>query len=798
MIVFSENEYSFINYKDKVPTNFTTVISVSKITKQLVATPQVGANSVVIYANGKIVTNGSPMPGGVIYLQNDYVAIDYNSNTSFEIIISDSYKYKTCYSALWFTRHQSTPVCRALNVNPESLTFTADGSLVICPDAIFNCADSDYVCLENGEVIAEFGVKERTYFGLPMPYYFSVKNALAYIRHLKTSTYPYLARAKAVSGLRKDASISAMVSTCRDQMHKLQTLALDLSVAKEFMLPISDGALTSSRIASALGYEAWKSYLDNSQTVEEPIDHTVQRIILDSNAFDDILIQGISSDSLIEYLKSDELSRNILVLLNTDFEKLLQMYAQIYDYCKLQLAKGACSSLKAGLRTLLMNAKTLMSSLVPVKLKEKFRDEAWSNTRFHFIGDFDVRSDKLTFLDKLDLSDQTPLTGQQLLQYCIDTIIKYGADSELTNEDFAEIKRKAEEGSFETDEQMRQAFEKIDFLNPSAMFKGGNARQAVDSLSETVAETIHKMVSRLVTANQISASVTTDINRHGCPSVDLLLFSIDWTHTIELVRGTVVNVEDVYIDRHHCQIDFTITLKEFDAVLRNNIQRCSDRAWANVEESLRQTYFQAGMELTALSGWCDSGNSVSYAVGCKSTWHPSRNGWGHKNSTTKRFRLNCEVSNAFDVYLGYIGSEDGTDQSKYVSSLFEDAIQFTAAQNAFNRCKSLFESVKVNYETKAIGMLGDSYSGVVVSLGDMKYVAPLDQAYLKTLLALINGISDNYSRKNLQAFISQVNDLTGEFKNSAAVHYNKRESVMTAEGSTSVDAFIHYVYGGLA
>lgn len=794
MIVFNQDDYSFINYKDQI-NELTTLYKVNKITISNVDAPDLGTNYVMIWKTGKTLTSGSPKPGGKIYLQNEYAAIAYDDSRVFEIVYSKGYRYDSKFLQLKPTEHMSTPMARALLKKPNQLAFVNGGVLATYDDALLDGLQADYIAMDQGDVLAAFDVKEQTYYGLPYP----VENKEVDLCALGNSIKEQLTYqvGPAVQGLKKNSTLDAHISELRSAMYRYQRLDIDYTIATAYAKPVSSAFNENGVVNSALTLANARQYLTDKELAHEPLEGVLYGFVMNNDVFDHIIKQGINADDMLNYIYKDtQCHVNTVVLLNSEFQEIINYYNLMYNKNK---EDAACTALKRLQGDLTMLESTFnkyididSKAIIETFFKSK---PGFENASVSSEAKFSVTIPDLKVLNEMGIVP-TPdgSNAQKYVAKAQELIGKFSHDSTLTKEQLDSA------GESESSEGFDLPFINLDIVEKDR-FNSYQYALAYTALCEVIN-------AKLESLPVMSATIQADYKHNQSHD--------RWNNPF--TKGITINcfpealrfsADSFVIRQDGIYVNAKIRAPKYDSWLSY-----FQSEWENaLKEDVRKALEQMGFQDINFAGFnYDVGAGKGIAYGLCQMWEASRDFLeGQVNFKKCEFDLkfsmkvpigfqtqNVPISNDMKTVPRVFTFDSGAKIAKadLLRTEFANAVAKYAASAAYEICKPLFQNCKDNYQYIAIGSQGQTYDGVAVALSDLAKICAVDEKYIITLTTLIDEIPDQALKDALNTFRNQIQSIKASWRSVNPVYYVTKTDLEKAVPVTDTNAIIHYLFGG--
>lgn len=770
MIVFNQGQYNFINYKDQVEP-FKTLFGIKKIEKLEKPMPDVGNNCVVIYSSGEVHTAGAPYPGGIIYLQKDYVAINYSSdNVGFTVCVSNDYKYCDHYANIIPVRHQCTPLARGLKQTPSSFAFVKSGCLSMMADSHINGAQASFVAIEDGEVIGLFDVKAQHYPGLPMPLTSDLDQIITCANMLRKGTEGTFELGQPVTGLLKTPEIEGHITDLRSAVSQYKELSIDFDIASSFMMPASDADVVNGVVSSCLSKLIAKDYIKEQLESGQPVKDNISQVILDNDSILAFLQKDKFEDSLFDFINNDTFVESMVVVLTTEFQKILEHYNLIYLKTKEEVAHGALVSLKADL----IQAGEILGNKATEYFREKSRTIIRSKKGFNNVDlsvDFRLFV-KPTVLSELEAIDMTPTND--------------GSKAALFTETCERIVRGFSHGSVLRPGQDIDMKGKPPFINIKDLESFNLDNKIVATTIQKVDEYCDALARSIPDLPDVNLEYRVNMNKRSRLG-DCALKS-EWFITINpsavkfnVIRATVINGET------HARVQAIVP--EFDS----DVDSIAG-GFANKMKDMLREHFQRMAGFKSFKYHCDSRDKFNRGWADIFRNYSQAKPYG---GSPAQWRFEFDVVFACSKFTTINLKVDETDQTIKLATYVTSLIAQIAAQAAYDACKPMFEQLKENYEHQAIGFIGNGPDGIPCQISDLAYFAQVDEDYLNTLITLIDNIQDSYARNALLPFRNQISSAVAVWKTRKPIVYISKERVLSAAKVSDVNAISHYLYGGI-
>lgn len=806
MIVYSSNDYEFVNYKDEVK-KLTTLFKIISFKISHCEVPTLSNNYVVVWNTGTVQSGGSPKPGGTIYLQNDYVAISYTDTVGFDLVYSNGYQFNEHYLQVIPTNHYCTPMARVLMQPPTNFIFIKGGCVATYSDAPINGVQADYIALDCGEPIAAFGVKQRMYPCLPFPYKLPNTSKLAFISKVNSSQEAVMYHnVGECDGLVSSPALKSYIQTVRNNMASYQDFEFDIDKASGFGLPISDALLTDGLIFSALAPVVAKQYIADKEELKNDPSTDFKGLILSSQGLLEIITSGLDShENLYDLIKnSDKIPGSSLVLLNSEFNAILQLYNDTYRKYQKIASMAALKRMRSDATTLL-DTLGKMSPNVGVDvfnrlLDLQMRPGALKNTVLNpnlKLSFLDYMAPKLSVLswDPDNKEEEASLYTGRLQEY-IDFL---GNDCDLTDEEFDALATTSADDA-------EEAFS-IPLINTEKITKSPNESVILARLRATLINSLSDAVNKLVEKSNDTISTnncvwTTSGRYVKSPKGDvhvrmfdnqpfkLSFDSVAWTQ-----KGLLVNYTASchYIDMDMRKMMDTVRSKISEQVKSKLFSNATVNVW--LDRSICGCSTKAGdnrREFDRAKGW--DGVYVRTFIGGQFFI-------SNPLSVLSLTTVNDSINTA-SLEILYPGTltllEKNLVRVEQIKKKVISVINIFASNIAFELVGYLFESCKDRYEFQAIGCIGTNYDGIPCIIEELAYVTSASVEYVAGILRLIDeSPMDEELRAKLSVFRNQLAACHASYANIKPIYYLSKESVLQAPKSASENAFYHYLYGAI-
>lgn len=807
MIVFSQDDYLWLNYKDKV-SPLTCLFKINKVTIQNVETPLLSSNSVIIFKSGTIQSSGSPYPGGKIYLQNNFVAINYDPNlTGFEIVYSKGYRFESCYAQLSPLKHMSTPFARLMKQVPLSMTFVDNGTLAIFDDAKMNGLQADYYALDGGEIIAAFNTKDQTYFTLPLPpsydnhYWYGLADVLK-----KNGQDACMQYVPGVEGLMSDSSIKNHISENQARMARYEELQLDLEIAQSFIAPASDALVKQGTVNSCLSIENFRLLISDKIKRGEKTDDLLVGIVLNDEGFNSLIKNGFTGESLFEYvtLENSYIPSDALILLKSDFQTILDEYASLYDKFLLEQAKAAFGKMKADLYTLQNNINKVCGPAVLDKIKNVLKNSpTCANAE---VINKATPSWNISKISEMEIFEKTSEGGgHEWLEYCKQVIEMHGQDTDLTEEI---INQAVSKGDSE-----------LNFINPNLCLKGGQKsfiwHQAVESMMEKVYTLLDPLKKNLDSLHQqmFVQQVKKEKGRYWGLTKDE-----SWYYEPFNNKPFTGNITHITLNNTSIKFRLVLTSAQYDEEVTDDLDYIVNKMRDDVKSFLMKNL---GMVNVQFLGYYNP--YPAWRMWFKSRWKKYNDGWGGAGGTSgslgkksylqftfefeKDLRTNLASSGLKPadkvecIYgdINLIKPKERIANAKLIAALFTKAVKQYAANAAYDYCAPLMQNIKDAYEFNCIGTIGIGYDGVMVNMDDLAKISAIDEQFVDGLIKLIRETSniDIEVYNKLKTFEQELKGASAKWKLTQPIMYVSKNRLNQASRVQNKDAILHYLLGGI-
>lgn len=810
MIAYTEQDYTFLNYKDSVQ-SLTPLFKIVGYKKEHIEIPTLSDNSIIVWNTGKTVSTGNPYPGGRIYLQNDYAAIDYDKNkVGFELVISMGFKPNEKYTQILPTKNYSTALSRILCVPPTKLIFVKGGVIAEYPDAIVNGISADYIALDSGEPFAAFNVHSRTYPCLPFPNSLNTLKKLAFISRVYTSAENAMYHTvNAVDGLKTSPELKSYIQTCRQQMLQYESLDIDVNKACSFAAPVSDALLTDGLIFSALSTPIARAYIsDKEELKQDPSKDFCGLVLKEDHLVELICNPPEDFNSLFEYVKGAQyLPAGAMILLNSEFNSILALYNDTYRKYQKIAAMSALKRMKSDAA----QALNLLIEKSPSVIQDIF--DKYKNTKGFEImkgaslsteakfSAYDYMSPKLSVLswDPDNKEEDANIYKGYLSEY-IDFL---GNDCQLTDEEFDALANTPMDDAEEAFaiELIHLGLLKDD--SPDSILRIRLIATLINNVSG-----ILKRIAQLSKAKTINTSgcvytredrgryfprlnKNLDIKMFGDAPFHLSIKKITITNSVTLI-DYVASCDSIDMDMRKWMDDVKNRLtQEFrdkitigdltvNLTLSDSICGCSTQAWNNVRTFDRAKNWDGQYITTYVSGTITVLNTI-----------------GAINLTTVSDAINNDELRVY--YPEAIQKlTDNAIRVEQIKKKMSSVIDIFASNVAYELVGYLFESCKDNYEFEALGVIGTSYDGIPVLITELAYVSGVSVEYVNGILRLIDeSPMDDTLRNKLGAFRQSLLKASAVYQTAKPIYYLTKDSVNSAGKSANINAFYHYLYGAI-
>lgn len=808
MIAFSSGSYTFLNYVDNV-NSLTLLFKIVEIINKHVEIPALGKNSVIVWNTGKVETSGSPYPGGVIYLQNDYVAIDYDENKiGFSLYFSKGYKYNDFYHQLLPTHHYSTPLSRLLMVPPEELIFVKGGIIGKYPAAVVNGVDADYIALDEGEAFAAFGVKERTYPCLPFPNNVNDIRKTAFIANVinKAEGCMYH-KVGGVSGLKNSPEIKTYIEQCRTLMSQYEKFTVDINKASGFAAPVSDSLATDGLIFSALNPIVGKQYLNDKLELKQPINGLIPGLIFSEVDLLELMCNPVPDEDGLEnfILKYKYVPAGVTCLLNSEFNSILQLYNDTFIKYKKIASMSALKRMKSDVGIVLSKLKKISNSVLrDIVLK-------WANTNANPLMSAGINVDSLcefitydpyeAALSVLSWDPDNKEEDASLYTSKITSYMEYlGHDCSITDEEFDALANTPADDA-------EEAFA-IPLINTDAV---DNAQSVVRA--RLTASLLSQIIDGLMNINK-NGVVTTDSCVYTRENMGRYFPRINKNLDIQMFGGANFNISynKLTITNNCMVVNYHATCDSIDMDMRKWMDTCKTK----ITNAFRSVVGHGASDVTVSMYLSDS------ICGCSTkAWNNTRTFDRAKDWKGRYITVHLVGQITYPIAVGTINLptisdailnpnmsiyypelipilKEGDVNVQRVNKKVLSVIDIFASNVAYDLCGYLFEACKENYEFQAIGVLGTSYEGIPVLISELAYVSAITPDYVNGIIRLINeSPMDDVLRNNLAGFVNSLQKAVAIYANARPIYYLSKNSVLTAAKSDTNQAFYHYLYGAI-
>lgn len=795
MIVYNESSYSFVNYKDQV-NELTTLYKVNKITIENVNSPDLGTDYVIIWQSGNTSTSGSPKPGGKIYLQNEYVAIVYDNSRVFEIVYSKGYRYNEKFLQVKPNAHMSTPMARALLKIPRQLAFVNGGSLAVYDDALLDGLDADYIAIDDGDVLAAFDVKEQVYYGLPFPIGLNHVDLCALGNSFKEQNMYQVG--PSVQGLMKNATLDTHIQSLRNAMYNYQRLDIDYTIATSYAKPVSSAFNENGVVNSALTLTCARQYLKDKELSGEPLTDLLYGFVMNNDVFDNILKRGINADDILQYIYTDTLCHvDTIVLLNSEFQEILNYYNLMYNKNKEDAAVAALKRLQADLTSL----ESVVNKYIDIDSKAIIENDFKSRPGYsgiHITNEarFSIAIPDLKVLNEMGIVSTPDGSNASLYTSTAASLIgKFAHDSILTSEDIDNAAAGGEAGNFNL------PFINLDIIGADRFnsYQYAKAYAALCDVIQAKLDSIPKIAAEF-DSNYTQSQEHDRWNNPFTKGITIRCFP---DKLIFSARSLTIRQDGIYVDAK-------IRIPKYDAWLTYYKGQWEQA----LKNDTRNVFSEIGFQEINFAGFnYDVGAGKGVAYGICNGWDASKE-FIQGNVCFKK----CEIDMNFSMKIPLSFQTQNVpikDQMETIPSVFKfdsaaklakaevlktkfpDAVAKFAAAAAYEICKPLFQNCKDNYEYIAIGSQGATYDGVAVAMSDLAKICAIDESYINTLTTLIDEIPDKTLRDALNSFRSSLQSVKAAWKSTNPVYYLTRADLAKAVPVTDTNAIIHYLFGGI-
>lgn len=802
MIVYNEGDYSFLNYKQSTD-SLSTFFKITEVRIQHVESPRLGANSVIIYKEGKLLANGTPKAGGKIYLQNNYVAIDYDDTTSFSLIYSNGYRPQGHYDQLLPTKHLSTPFSRVVLENPKHIVMLKGGSVSIHSDFPYMGTKADYISLMGSDPVALYGVKEHAYFHLPFPIDDDELKFITLGKFIFEDTSRLLNIVPGVPGLIKNPKLTSHIASCREAMANWKAMDVNYKIATAFMAPVSSAYNYNAMINSALNVPNSRLYLKEQKDSGQDLSKLLAGIVLDESGLTHVIRSGIDKSNLLDYVfESSLLPENSMILLATEFQSLLEQYNLLYHKYR---EKGYIATLKS-IKAMLVQADAICNQFLKADC-DSYLEEAFksiSNYKHAMIDsqiDISVKNSSIATIDTLPLNETSDGSNASILEGHVKNIMMANShDCKLTEKDI--------EDALKQPDQIK-ALGKLDFIGASSLDDRFSSMYYFRAFSASLSVLKEKI--------------------RAIPPIDE-----KWTvqHEEGIVRPEAFGIKSrkiqmigspgyCWVNHIKCTaktIDFQLTIK-FD-----DLDCYLEKRWSSLYNGIKGTIRDMLQAMQYRN--VNFGNTRRYVgdkwEGCQTRVETLCSGKDYTRAKDyagpagKTVSLEIDVSCSFSLDLDLtnlplctaenvipssefsaIDTSGKMSNAEIKKSLIVNCVNNYAAVAAFKILEPLFGQLSEFYEFQAIGSLGDNYNGVIVSINDLCKLGSVSESYINELVRLIDGIPSEEQRRALSGFRNQISGVNANFKNTEPIYILNSRDYLKGEAVTDVNAFPHYLLGAI-
>lgn len=810
MICYSSGDFTLLNYVQGA-SSFKTLFRINSIKVEEVATPTLSSNYSRVNADGTQLSGGTPYGGGTIYLQASYCAINYEAGKGgFDIIKSANFLPSDLWARILPHRYYSTPVARMMGQAPKYMLLLDDGNITVMDDANFFGTEADYIGVNNGVMVGAFGVKARTFYGLPLPYTDDPNHWKAIARYLfyqgERGVYT---QAPAVPGLVMTKDVKTEALRCRDLMRKYEKFDVDYEKATAFAAPLSLSLSKAAVVNSGLSRPNAVMYLSQKEQLGEDISNSVVGVVLDTFLLQDCLTKDGISNSLIEWIRFNLAPNDMVVLIDGDFQQILNTYNLEYWKKKGEASYAALHANNGYMKTAIDKINSQLNSHTCEAVKQILRQKGEDLALMADVFSSEITLQAVYNDDYVKTCPQPstdPAQVSKIVANLGNFVYQYGDDSSLPDGDF--------------DPETAQAVNNLKNLDlkQSHMF----SRYLLSAVTKVAAKVVEMSPDTLERTHEAKY-----INKDRAGEIE----GLAWMFS-QHKRGDC----DKYST--HAAIGQGQLLKEYRSVvlkqssLQVNIRLKTTAKYDQTCHGPHMTAFKDTVIKPAMDDfvnaimpgatWAVIGEFAGKKRFPKLCWFYDHDVWSDNQDFYVDVMITIPISPLVEITMV---KRDFSDYNGNASVILSTGYQFllnngyhvdcaaaeqrasnaqqrlarcidkVAAKAAYETCAYLFESLKDAYQYKPVAMLGTDFSGVPVFLEDVGRIASIDENYVATMTSLIQGIQDEATRDALAPFVSELKNAATAWKTQGKIYYIDYDTLMNAERVVDKFAIRHYVLG---